>query len=125
MTNATMRPVEIVREVTAAWERSDLESLMKFIAEDCVYSASVGSEPGETFVGRDAVRTGFARLLAYDSDGISEPGAMHGVGNLVVSTWGVRKAGQDGRSILVRGCDIFSIHDGLIVRKDSFRKAYS
>jgi ketosteroid isomerase-like protein len=120
-----MQPLDIIREVTAAWDRSDLESLMTFIAEDCVYSASVGSEPGETFVGRDAVRTGFARLLAHDSDGTSEPGEMRAAGDWVVSTLGIRKTGTDGRSILVRGCDIFSIHGGLIVRKDSFRKTYS
>ena len=125
MPNKTIQPLDIIREVTAAWGRSDLESLMKFIAEDCVYSASVGPEPGETFVGRDAVRTGFARLLAHDSDGTSEPGETRAVGDWVVSTWGFRKAGPDDRSILVRGCDIFSIRDGLIVRKESFRKTYS
>src|SRR5512144_663043 len=112
-----MEPQQIIREVGAAWGRRDLPTLMKYVADDCVYSASVGPEPGETFVGRDAVRTGFARLLAHDSDGTSEPGEMRVVGDWVVSTWGFRKAGPDDRSILVRGCDIFSIRDGLIVRK--------
>ncbi len=125
VTTDAMRPLDIIREVTAAWDRSDLESLMTFIAEDCVYSASVGPEPGETFVGRNAVRAGFARVLAHDSDGTSEPGEMRAVGDWVVATWGIRKTGADGRSFLVRGCDLFSIQDGLIVRKDSFRKTYS
>jgi len=62
----------IIREVAAAWGRADLPTLMKFIADDCVYSASVGSEPGETFVGREAVRAGFAKLLAHDSDGVAD-----------------------------------------------------
>jgi ketosteroid isomerase-like protein len=121
----TTQPVDIICEVTAAWDRADLEALMTFIADDCVYSASVGSEPGETFVGRDAVRAGFARLLAHDRDGTSEPGEIRAVGDWVVSTWAVRKTGPDDGSILIRGCDIFSIRGGLIVRKDSFRKTYS
>lgn len=113
---------EIIRTVSAAWGRADLETIMKFIAEDCVYLASVGPEPGETFTGRDAVRAGFARLLSHDSDGIAEPGEMRSAGNWVVSTWGFRKKRPDGQPFVVRGCDVFTLRDGLIVRKDSFRK---
>lgn len=117
-----MKPMDIIHEVSAAWGRADLETLMTFIADDCVYSASVGPEPGETFVGRDAVRAGFAKLLAHDSDGVSESGEMWNVGDLVVSTWAFRKTTSGGGLIRVRGCDIFSLRDGLIVSKDSFRK---
>jgi ketosteroid isomerase-like protein len=117
-----MQPVEIVREVSAAWGRRDLPALMKYVADDCVYSASVGPEPGETFVGRDAVRAGFAKLLAHDSDGVAEPGEMRSDGDWVVSTWGYRMRTPDGRQVLVRGCDLFVLRDGLIVRKDAFRK---
>ena len=113
---------EVIREVSRAWGRADLETIMKFIAEDCMYSASVGPEPGETFAGRDAVREGFARLLAHDSDGVAEPGEMRAAGDWVVSTWGFRKKRSDGRPFVVRGCDVFVLRDGLIVRKDSFRK---
>ena len=119
-----MRADDIIREVVAAWGRADLATLMKFIADDCVYSASVGPEPGETFVGRDAVRAGFAKLLAHDSDGVAEPGEIRLAGDWVVSTWGFRKGGPDGQTTLVRGCDLFVFRDGLIVRKDAFRKTY-
>ena len=50
-----MDPEAIIREVRAAWGRGDLATIMKFVADDCVYCASVGPEPGETFVGREAV----------------------------------------------------------------------
>jgi ketosteroid isomerase-like protein len=113
---------EIIRTVSAARGRGDLETIMSFIADDCVYLASVGPEPGETFTGREAVRAGFARLLAHDSDGVAEPGDMRAADNWVVSTWGFRKKRADGRSFVVRGCDVFELRDGLIVRKDSFRK---
>jgi ketosteroid isomerase-like protein len=119
-----MEPQQIIREVAAAWGRKDLPALMKYVADDCVYSASVGPEPGETFVGRDAVRSGFAKLLAHDSDGVAEPGEMRAAGGWVVSTWGYRKPAPDGKSVLVRGCDIFVLRDGLIIRKDAFRKTY-
>ena len=118
-----MEPEQIIREFAAAWRRGDLETLMKCVADDCVYSPSVGPEPGETFVGRDAVRTGFAKLLAHDSDGVAEPGEMRSAADWVVSTWGYRKTAPDGRRILVRGCDVFILRDGLIIRKDAFRKS--
>jgi len=121
-----MRNEDIIREVVAAWGRADLETLMKYIAEDCSYSASVGPEPGETFVGREAVRAGFAKLLAHDDDGVAEPGEIRpATDDRVVSTWGYRKRGPDGRQILVRGCDIFVFRDGMIIRKDAFRKTFA
>lgn len=121
----TKRLEDIIRDVSAAWRGADLATLMEFIAEDCIYSASVGPEPGETFVGRDAVRAGFAKLLAHDSNGVGEAGEIRVAGDSVVSTWGFRKVGPDGRQTLVRGCDIFVFRDGLIIRKDSFRKSYA
>jgi ketosteroid isomerase-like protein len=113
---------KIIREVSTAWGRADLTTIMKYIAPDCIYIASVGPEPGETFTGREAVRAGFAKLLAHDSDGVAEPGEMKAADDWVVSTWGFRKTRPDGSAMLVRGCDIFVLRDGLIVRKDSFRK---
>ena len=120
-----MDPEAIIREVRAAWGRGDLATIMKFVADDCVYCASVGPEPGETFVGREAVRAGFAKLLAHDSDGVAEPGELRSAGTWVVSTWGFRKRHPDGKEFLVRGCDVFVLRDGLIVRKDAFRKTFA
>ena len=115
----------IIRDIGAAWGRADLETLMSFVADDCVYSASVGPEPGETFVGREAVRAGFIKMLAHDRDSVSEAGDVHTFGDRGVSTWGFRRQTPDGRSILVRGCDVWLFRDGLIVRKDSYRKTFA
>src|SRR3954469_506301 len=103
-----------VRDISTAWRRNDLAALMKHIADDCVYSASVGPEPGETFVGKDAVRAGFAKLLAHDSASVSEPGEVRAGNDWAVSTWGFRNKG-----VVVRGCDIWQFRDGLVTRKDS------
>src|SRR3954471_3046259 len=110
--------VERLREVTAAWGRADIEALMSYVAPDCVYSASVGPEPGETFVGKEAVRAGFLKLLAHDRAGTSEPGEIRILGDWAVFKWGFRLA----TGALVRGCDLFEFRDGLIIRKDSYRK---
>lgn len=41
---------------SAAWAAKDIDALMTFMTDDCVYAASVGPEPGKTFVGKEAVR---------------------------------------------------------------------
>lgn len=112
----------VVREFVAAWKRRDVDALMELMAEDCVYSASVGPEPGATFVGRDEVRVGFERLLAFDDGAEPEPGEVFACGERVVGLWGYTRRREDGRSVTVRGCDIFVVRDGLVVRKDAFRK---
>ena len=53
----------VLQSFGAAWDAKDLDKLMSFVTEDCVYSASIGPEPGQTFRGRDAVRAGFAAML--------------------------------------------------------------
>ena len=111
-----------IREISAAWGRADIDSLMTFIADDCVYSASVGPEPGETFVGKAAVRAGFLKLLAHDSNSVAEPGEVKVGDNWGVSTWGFRRRDATGREIVVRGCDLWTFRDGLVTRKDSYRK---
>src|SRR3954467_15592823 len=95
--------VDRMKAVAAAWGRADIETLMTFVADDCVYSASVGPEPGETFVGRNAVQAGFAKLLAFDSDGVAEPGEIRMAGDWAVHTWGFRKPARDGGHTVVRG----------------------
>src|SRR4051812_5665636 len=112
----------IIRTISAAWGRADIETLMSYIADDCVYGASVGPEPGETFVGKAAVRAGFMKLLDHDSGSVSEPGDIHETGDFAVSTWGFRRKDATGREIVVRGCDLWTFRDGLVVRKDSYRK---
>lgn len=111
-----------LKQVAAAWGRKDIDALMSFVSTDCVYSASVGPEPGETFVGKEAVREGFLKVLAHDTGSVAEPGEIRVLGDWAVFTWGFRFKTAEGER-LVRGCDLFQFRDGLVVRKDSFRKA--
>jgi uncharacterized OsmC-like protein len=110
----------IVRSFQAAWGRRDLERLLEFVSDDCVYHASVGPEPGETFVGRDAVRQGFQRMLQDEvNSGLeSNEGQVRCVGDVVYSEWST----TDRACNVVRGIDVFRIEGSLICLKDAFRK---
>ena len=117
-----MMTVERLREFGAAWGRGDVDALMSYMTDDCVYSASVGPEPGKTYVGREAVRAGFEELLAFDAGGESREGEAWVHGDRGVAEWSYVHTGDDGATIETKGCDLFRFEGDLIAVKDAYRK---
>ncbi|MBT5871939.1 MAG: nuclear transport factor 2 family protein [Candidatus Latescibacteria bacterium] len=105
-----------------AWDKGDLNALMSFMAEGCIYSASVGPEPGQTYVGREQVRRRFELMLEHDSGCESRGGRVVVSGSFGVAEWSYVSKGITGEELEVRGCDLFEFEGGLIKRKDAFRK---
>lgn len=120
-----------IAEVTAdtlqafadAWNRHDVDALMSFMTEDCVFEASAGPEAcGTRYAGRDAVRAGFAEVWATFPDA-HWGNARHFVsGDQGVSEWTFTGTRADGTRVEVHGCDVFTFRDGKIALKDSYRK---
>ncbi|WP_314503735.1 nuclear transport factor 2 family protein [uncultured Microbacterium sp.] len=116
---------EVLAEFSDAWARRDLEALMSHVTDDCVYSASVGPEPGRTWSGKEQVREGFAIMLAHDAgqERHEDEGPII-LGSRGAGTWSFTGPGPDGTPQVTRGCDIFEFRGGKIARKDAFRKVY-
>jgi len=56
---------EMLQAFADAWNRHDVDALMSFMTEDCVFEASAGSDVcGTRYVGRDSVRAAFAEVWA-------------------------------------------------------------
>jgi ketosteroid isomerase-like protein len=106
----------------AAWRAKDLERLMSFMTDDCEFRASVGTEPGTTFRGRDEVRRGFELMLAYDRDAEGRGGLAFIVGDRGASQWSYSSVGPDGTAMEVHGCDLFEFAGDRIRVKDAYRK---
>src|SRR5262250_470813 len=98
--------MRVLDSFARAWCRGDIDTLMALVTDDCVYSASVGPEPGQTFVGRDAVREGFLALLAYDAAGKSVEGRAVLLGDVALAEWSYEFGDAAGHVRLIRGCDI-------------------
>ncbi len=106
-----------------AFNAHDLDAIMAFFTEDCVFDTPRGPAPGGLrMVGKAQVRQGFqARFdgipdIAYGDD-------RHWTsGDRGVSEWTIRGTRSSGEPIEVRGCDLFEFTDGRISRKDSFWK---
>jgi ketosteroid isomerase-like protein len=106
-----------------AFNAHDLDAIMEFFTEDCVFDAPRGPAPGgRRFVGKQEVREGFQARI----DGIPDvvwDGARHFAdGDRGASEWTIRGTQADGEPIEVRGCDLFEFRDGKVSRKDSFWK---
>lgn len=115
---------EMLEAFAQAWTRHDIETLMSFMSEDCIFHSSAGNDAsGTRSVGREAVRKAFMNAWADITDA-SWTRARHFVsGARGVSEWtllGTRKS--DGKRIEVDGCDLFTFEGDKIRVKDSWRK---
>jgi ketosteroid isomerase-like protein len=108
--------VDFLAEFSAAWNRHDLDALMKFMSDDCPDACGTRHE------GMQAVKT------AFESAWINFPDAQwlhdrHFVnGNFGVSEWTFTGTASDGTRVEADGVDIFTFKDGKIQLKNVFRK---
>ena len=114
---------ELVRAFMDAWERADAEAVVELMSEDCIYSASVGPEPGATYRGRAEVAPGVAAMLAFEAGGESRQGGVWFADDRAFAEWDYDEVTDDGCVKVVRGIDVIRMLDGRIVSIDAFRKA--
>jgi ketosteroid isomerase-like protein len=105
------------------WNRHDVECLMTFMAEECVFESASGPEPcGGRHVGREQVRRAFARVFEAFPD-VQFGTTRHVVaGDRGLSEWRFTGTTPEGRRVDVDGCDLFTFAGDKIARKSSFLK---
>ena len=115
--------VAFLQAFADAWNRHDVDDLMSFMTDDCVFESSAGNETcGTRFEGADAVRMGYAKAWKDFSDAQWADAHHFVVGNRGVSEWIFSGTLADGKRVEVVGCDVFTFRDGKIAVKNSFRK---
>ena len=114
---------EFLQAFADAWCDHDIDALMSFMADECVFQLSAGPGiDGTRHEGRDQVRAGFQAVLDAFPDGQWGDASHFVAGDRGVSEWTFTATGKTGEHIEVRGCDIFTFRDGKIAVKNSFRK---
>jgi steroid delta-isomerase-like uncharacterized protein len=113
----------VLQAFADAWNLHDVEALMSFMTEDCVFEASGGPDMcGTRYAGQESVRAGFAEVFTTFPDA-HWGGARHFVyGERGVSEWTFTGTRLDGARVEVHGCDLFTFRDGKIALKNSYRK---
>ena len=115
--------VDVLQDFADAWNRHDVDALMTFMSDDCVFEASAGPDiAGTRYVGREAVRAAFADVWATFPDAHWGNARHFVVGERGVSEWTFTGTRGDGARVEVHGCDLFTFRNGKIAVKNSYRK---
>ena len=119
-----MQPTtETLQAFSDAWNAHDLERLMSFMSDDCIFHAVAGPDLfGRTFRGRAEVRAGFemAWKAFPDAAWLDPVHFVCGDRGVTESTFcGTR---TDGVRVEARMVDVFTFADGKIAVKNAFRK---
>ncbi len=116
----------MLRAIATGFDSHDLDGIMRHFAADAVYDSPRGAERfGTRFSGAAAIRDGFADRFAGIPDVRYQEDEHFADGNRGASEWTLSGTTTDGQRIEVRGCDLWTFRDGLVVRKDSFWKIRS
>lgn len=115
--------VSTLKSFLDAFNRHDLDGIMDYFADDCVFYFPRGEAPrGDAYRGKQAVRQGLARRFEGIPD-VHYGDDRHWVGDdFGVSEWTLTGTTTDGKRLNVRGVDLLEFRDGKIARKDSFWK---
>lgn len=115
--------LRMLRSITTAFDQHDLDGILVHFADDAVFDSPRGPEPwGQRFVGTTAIREAFAGRFSGIPDVRYRDDEHFVDGDRGASEWTLSGTLATGQGIEVRGCDLWTIRDGKIVRKDSYWK---
>jgi len=115
--------IELLKGFLDAFNRQDLDAIMSYFAEDCVFYMPRGAKPrGDKYLGKKEVRAGLAKRFEGIPD-VHYGDDRHWIcDNFGVSEWTLTGTTTTGQQIEVRGVDLLEFALGKIIRKDSFWK---
>ena len=115
--------LRMLQAIATAFDEHDLDGIMTHFADDAVFDGPRGAEAyGTRFQGREAVRDAFVGRFAGIPDVRYRDDSHFVDGERGASEWTLSGTATDGTRIEVRGCDLWTLRDGKVVKKDSFWK---
>jgi hypothetical protein len=114
---------ELLKGFLEAFNRHDLDAIMGYFADDCVFYMPKGVIPrDDRYIGKNEVRAGLAKRFEGIPD-VHYGDVLHwACGDFGVSEWTLTGTSANGQHIEVRGVDLLEFVHGKITRKDSFWK---
>lgn len=107
-----------------AFNRHDVDAVMKCFADDCVFYAVGGDEVyGAKIEGKQAMSDAFSGVWASIKDANWAHHSHFVSGDRAVSEWVFSGTMPDGKYIQAEGADLFTLRDGKIVVKQALRKS--
>ena len=115
--------IGLLKGFLEAFNRHDLEAIMGYFADDCVFYMPQGAAPrGDQYVGKQEVQAGLGKRIEGIPD-VHYGDDQHWIcGDFGVSEWTLTGTSISGQHIEVRGVDLLEFTEGKIIRKESFWK---
>jgi ketosteroid isomerase-like protein len=115
--------LKLLQDYAAAFNAHDSKLIMSMMTEDCVFRSSAGNErEGHNYRGHEEVKKAFDEVFSSYPDA-KWSNAQHFIkGDRGVSEWIFSGTKINGEKIEVTGCDLFTIRNGKIWIKNSYRK---
>ena len=114
--------VRLVIDFNDAFNRHDVDGMMKLLSDDCVFENTSPAPDGTVYSGREAVTQFWQDFFRESPHAHIEIEEIFGYGFRCIMRWRydwVDAAGVKGH---VRGVDIFQLKNGLIAEKLSYVK---
>jgi taurine dehydrogenase small subunit len=106
-----------------AFNRHDVDAVMKVFADDAVFYTVGGAEVYGTKVeGKDAIAAAFSAVWAGMKDAHWDHHSHFVHGDRAVSEWTFTGTNAEGKRVEAQGADLFTVRDGKIIVKQAFRK---
>lgn len=116
--------VGFLQSFSDAWNSHDIDRLMSFMSEDCVFHTVAGEGVlGNSIEGYEAVRESFAAVFERFPD-VTWSDPIHFVcGDRAITESTYSATNPDGSVTCARMVDVFTLKDGKIQVKNAFRKS--
>lgn len=110
-------------ELFDAFNRHDIDGIMAWFAPDCTFDTIGGPEAwGTRIQGAEAIAAAFSGVWGAMKDAHWDHHSHFVHGDRAVSEWTFSGTNADGTRVVADGCDLFTLREGRIVRKQAFRK---
>lgn len=121
---STALTAQDLSETFDAFNRHDVDGVMKCFADDCVFYTVGGPEVfGAKIEGAKAIADAFSAVWAGMKDAHWDHHSHFVQGDRAVSEWTFSGTGADGMRVEAQGADLFTLRDGKIIVKQALRKA--
>ena len=115
--------IEQLQAYSDAWNDYDIDRIMSFMTDDCIFETGGGSERyGTRYQGSQTVRERFIEVWTDIPDVRFENVSHFVQGDQGCSEWTFTGTRHNGTPIEIDGCDLFTFENGKIKSKRSYIK---
>lgn len=114
--------MRVVLAFNEAFNRHDVNGMMEYMSEDCLFENTHPAPDGTVYKGKQAVMRFWQKFFEHSPQAQIEIEEIFGLGERCVMRWKYSWVDAEGRQGHVRGVDVYRVRDGLICEKLSYVK---